>query len=716
MSTRKKSDVLQPGWKNCPDYLKLNADVEASSGIQDEIRSDLETYKILKQGGKPVKVKPGKSAIRPKMVRKHQEWKYPALEEPFLNTPNMFQIMPRGPRDAAAAHQNSMLINYQYETLINKVKLVGDVARVFEDEGTVIVKTGWESKYEMKMVTKQRPIFASAEDSLQIIDAAVQSGQMTPEQAQDMITSGQPMEIGVEDYEEEEEVLTKNQPTHTVLDGANVGIDPNCEGDLNLAGFIWHEYDTSWAELIKNKYEELPDGSTRGYYKNIDEAIAADSDVAYFENKSKDYSNFVYSDKARKKFKAIEYWGYWDVQGDGVLVSIVAEWVGSTLIRLEENPYPHKRLPFSIAYYMPVLRSTRGEPDAVLLADNQESNGKMTRAMHDITSTAATGQEFIDANFFSTIADKNQYEKGNTVYFNSHMDPKRAIHRRSVDPIDSSILQVMQINTQEAENLTGTRPFGGTNGAQGLGLAKMSLDGTAKRELSVLRRMSTLFVDMAKMVISMNQAYMDEKQTIRITDTEFVEIARDDLQGDFDLRISISTPEKDDQQAQSLMMLLQTNAASMPPKLYAKTMGKILRLQYQPDLAEEYEKYEPEPDPMQIKIQEMQYENTRLQNEMLKMDMIAKQSLVEERTSRMIENTEADIKNKLAQAELRAAQAELALAMAEKAKSEADVLDQKFIDVDSGSAREREIQDLEYAATVKNHLKTVGTRNQKTRW
>jgi len=54
--------------------------------------------------------------------------------------------------------------------------------------------------------------------------------------------------------------------------------------------------------------------------------------------------------------------------------------------------------------------------------------------------------------------------------------------------------------------------------------------------------------------------------------------------------------------------------------------------------------------------------------------------------------------------------------MAEKAKSEADVLDQKFIDVDSGSAREREIQDLEYAATVKNHLKTVGTRNQKTRW
>ena len=711
MST--KTNELQPGWKNSPTYSKLSADVEASSGIQDDIRTTLENYKIIKDGGKAVKVKPGKSSVRPKMVRKYQEWQYPAREEPFLNTPNMFQLMPRGPKDAPAAAQNGMLLNYQYETLLDKVSLVGNVVRVITDEGTVIVKTGWESKYEMKMVTKQRPIYASAEDSLKLIEAAMQSGQMDRAQAQEMLMSGEPMQVGIEDYEEEEEVLTKNQPTHTVLDGANVGIDPNCEGDLSKAGFIWHEYDTSWSELIKNRYEELEDGTTRGYYKNIDEALAADSSVAYFDNKSKDYSNFVYDDKARKKFKAVEYWGYWDIQGDGVLVSIVAEWVGSVLVRLEENPYPHKRLPFSIAYDMPVLRSTRGEPVALLLDDNQDSNGRMARAMHDITSTAATGQEFIDANFFSSIADKNQYEKGNTVYFNSQMDPKRSIYRRTVDPIDNSILQVMQLNTQEAENFSGTKPFDGMKGGQGLGLTKMSLDATAKRELSVLRRISALFIDMAKMVISMNQAYMDENQTIRITDTEFVEIARDDLQGDFDLRVSISTPEKDDQQAQSLMTLLQTNAASMPPQLYAKTMGKILRLQYQPDLAEEYEQFKPEPDPMQVKIQEMQMENARLQNEVLKMDMIAKQSLVEERTSRMIENTEADIANKLAQAELRAAQAELALAQAEKAKSESDMLDQKFIDKDSGSAREREVQDLEYAATVKNHLKMLDVNKQK---
>ena len=701
---------LQPGWKNSPSYQDLNNDVDGSSGIQEDIRDNLAHYKLIKDGGKKVSVKPGKSTVRPKLVRKQQEWKYPAMEEPFLNTPDMFEIKPRTFEDVEAARQNALLLNYQYGTKLNKTKLINTIVRTLVDEGTVIVKTGWEAVYETQEVEKEREVYASAEESLLLMQQAVDSGQMTPEEAEQMILDGTPMVVGMETYMEEEEVLVKNQPTHEVCDNANVGIDPKCEGDLDAAGFIWHEFDTTYAELIKNKYTEHDDGTTSGYYHNIDAAISKDSSVAYDEHKPTAYNDFVYSDKARKKRKAVEYWGFWDIQGDGVLVSIVAEWINGVLIRLEENPYPHKKLPFSTCVYMPVLRSTHGEPDAPILEDNQNTVGKMMRAAHDITSTAATGQEFIDNQFFGSPAEKNQYEKGNTVYFQSGFDPKKAIHRRTVDPIDRSIFQMIDINVGEAESLSGTKAFSGGMSGNALGSTatgiRSALDATSKRELSILRRLSDMFVDMARKVISMNQAYLDEEEVVRVTNDEFVTIRRDDLEGNFDLRVSVSTPEKDEEQAQKLMMLMQTNAANMDSKLYAMIMGQITRLQKMPDLAEQIETYEPEPDPAQVELQALQIENARLANEKIKMEMLGMQSIVHERATRGTENITADIANKLAQAELRAAQAEMNLALANKYASEGDAIDQEFLGVNDGTKRTEAIEDQEYNASV-NHEQTM---------
>ena len=43
---------------------------------------------------------------------------------------------------------------------------------------------------------------------------------------------------------------------------------------------------------------------------------------------------------------AYEYWGYWDINNDGIVKPFVATWVGDVMIRLEENPYPDKQLPY----------------------------------------------------------------------------------------------------------------------------------------------------------------------------------------------------------------------------------------------------------------------------------------------------------------------------------------------------------------------------------
>ena len=135
-----------------------------------------------------------------------------------------------------------------------------------------------------------------------------------------------------------------------------------------------------------------------------------------------------------------------------------------------------------------------GEPDAELIRENQESIGKMTRAAHDITSEQAVGQEFIDETLFPSISVKQQYEKGNTVYYRAGMSPKNSIYKKDIAPVPPSIFNMIQWQQTEAESLTGTKAFSGGISGDALGNSvggiRSALDATSQRDLSILRRVS----------------------------------------------------------------------------------------------------------------------------------------------------------------------------------------------------------------------------------
>ena len=681
---------LQPKWKNAPDYQDLYNDYLASADAQDIFRTKLLKYQETRDGGKEIECKKGKSNARPKLVRKQNEWKYAALEEPFLNTVDMFDLNPRTWEDTDAAEQNGIVLNYQWGSKINKTKLIGDVVRNLVDEGTAIVKTGWESEIGIDEVETEEPVYASPEESFKIMQEQVQAGQMAPEQAQAMMEMGQPIQTGTKKVYTEQEHLITNQPSYEVCNNAHVTIDPTCEGVLSEAKFVIHEYDLSYSELQKDEYD--PETKT-GFYYNIDYAYNSGEEGMYDPHYSTAKNNFKFKDKSRKLLKAYEYWGYWDINNDGELVAIVATWVGKTLVRLEENPFPHGRVPFSVTTYMPVKKEIHGEPDAAILVENQESIGSMQRAIHDITAKAAVMQEFIDESLFPSPSQKNAYEKGNTVYVRSGFDPAKQIYRQSVEKVPSVVFDVINYQTQDAELLTGTKAFGASTDTSGKVAAgvRSATDAASKREQGVLRRMSDLlFRDLARMTISMNQAFLSEEEVVRITNGNFVTVRRDDLAGEFDIRIEVATPEKDDDTAQKLMTLMQTNGANMDPEIANMHYYKIAMLWKQPDLAKAVKEHKPKPDPLQEQIKQLQIEKLRLENEQLKMDMLEAASKIGERDSRASEN-EFDSANKEAQAELRFAQAA-------KTKAETDMLDQEFIDKDSGSKRQREVEDATHAS------------------
>lgn len=696
---------LQPGWANEPTYEDLKADYDNSSSFHEDYKKKLLQYKEDREGGKKINARPGKSTARPKVVRKNAEWKYPKLEDPFLNTEDMFEIRPRTWEDTKAAEQNALLLNYQWSTKINKVKLINDVVRYAVDDGTVIVKTGWVVEEKLIKVMQEEPVYAGPEESLIIMEETVRTGQMTVEEFQQRMMEGTPMQIGVKTVEVEVPKIVKNQPKYEVCNPANVIIDPTCEGELANAGFIIHEYDTNIAELKKEEYYKDPiTGEVAGVYKNLELIKDEDGKAVYDEHKSDAYNEFKFTDKARKKLTAYDYWGYWDINGDNVLVPIVATWVGKVLIRLEKNPFPHGRLPFSIAQYMPVKTEVMGEPDAELLRENQESIGKLTRAAHDITSEQAVGQEFIDETLFPNMAVRQQYEKGNTVYYRAGMNPANAIYKKTVDPVPPSVFNMIQWQQSDAESLSGTKAFsGGISGSalgDSVGGIRSALDATSQRELSILRRLSEMFKDIARLTIAMNQAYLSEEEVVRVTNEEFVTIRRDDLAGEFDLVVDVSTPEKDEDTANKLNMLLQTNAASMDPAEARIYRAKIAKLWKQPDLAKAIETYEPQADPVQEELKALALEEAKLKVMLARKELEEADSRIVERISRTEEN-KFDRITKEAQAKERIAKAEEALANAELIREQTDTLANEFVkDVTGQKRREFEL-DKEFEAAAK---------------
>ena len=718
---------LRPDWKNEPSFDDLNADFIEATYSHEAFKAKLIIRKENFEGGKSIDAPKGRSNHRPKLIRKNAEWKYPSIEDPFLSTVDMFKINPRTWEDESAAKQNEIILNYQWNTKINKVKLVNEISRADVDEGTVIVKVGWDAEYGTKIVEVEEEQFATAEESFLTIMKQVETGEITQEDADAMLSEGKLVSKGMEKVYKEQETLIKNQPSYEVCNSANVIIDPTCDGDIKKATFVVHEYNTSMAELKKDEYkktveayEELDEATGRmmkvesvtetGFYKNLDKINIDAVEFINDEYGSQSANTFRHKDKTRRKIRAYEYWGYWDINGDGKLTSIVATWVGTTLIRLEENPFPHKEIPFCITTYMPVKREIHGETDGDLLIENQESIGKMVRAAHDITAQQAIGQEFIDEQFFGTPVQKANYEAGRTVYFRSQMNPQTAIHRRSVDPIPSSVFNIIEMQNADAESLTGTKSFSGGIGSQALGSVaagiRSAMDATSKRELSILRRLNQLFNEMARLTIANNQAFLEEEEVVRITNG-FTKIRRDDLSGSFDLIVDVSTPEKDNDTAEKLYKLMQTNAASMDPKLAALHYVKLAELWKLPDLARKVQEITdappPPPDPRQEEIINNQLEESRLKLQFMQKQMEEMDSKIHERISRSLEN-DTDIRAKNARAILDEERAK-------KLRSETDMLDKEFVKDITGLSYQEKIKQDEFArqaeASAREHTAMV---------
>jgi hypothetical protein len=633
---------LQPkkltSWKNEPTIEVLKRDFEASKQthiVQANKVIQWNDIRNVTGKSKPVKIK-GRSGIQPKLVRRQAEWRYPALSEPFLNSEKIFQVNPRTFEDLDAAKQNEILLNYQFDVKLNKVKFIDDYVRTVVDEGSCIVQVGWE-----RLTTKEKqvvPVYsyypAEDEEALAILNQALELKQKNPREYNENIDEAIKASI---DYSQqnggepvlahqvgEQEVLVdkviENKPTVEILNTLNVYVDPTCNGDLDKALFIIKSFETNQAECKK-----------AGIYKNLDKVNWAgnnpNSDGDHYTSADENFNE----DLIRKKVVAYEYWGFYDINGTGSLTPIVATWIGSVMIRMEENPFPDGKLPFVIVQYLPVRNSVYGEPDCELLEENQQIMGAITRGLVDILARSANAQQGFAKGMLDPL-NKRRFENGEDYEFNPNLSPQTGYIEHTFNELPQSVLAYVQMLNADAEALTGVKSFSGGMSGDAYGQVAAgiqgAIDAATKRETAILRRLAYGVSEIGNKIIAMNAVFLSEEEVIRVTNKQFITIKREDIKGNFDLKVDINTAEVDQAKAQDLGFMLQTLGPNMDPMITMKILAEIADLKRMPTLAEELRNYQPQPDPIEEAKRQLEVEEEK-----------AKINFITQRANKLIADT-----------------------------------------------------------------------------
>lgn len=613
----------------------LKADLKAAEILKREQDSAIWRWRAEYNGDPYGNEQKGKSAIVSRDIKKQSEWQHATIVDPFVSNSNIIKCNPITFEDAESARQNELLLNTQFCRKFDRYNFMSKAVKVLDQEGTLVVQTGWD--YEEKEVT----------NTVEVI-----------------VTDDFGNETIIE-QEVTETVVIKNQPTAKVCRNHDIYIDPTCQDNLDNAQFVIYRYETDLSSLKKD-----------GRYKNLDKVdYSSMGDYDYY---NPDRTFFKFADQPRKKHLIYEYWGNYDINGDGIAEPIVCCWINDVIVRLQSNPYPDGRPPFLVVPFNSIPFKIHGEANAELIGDNQKVKTAIIRGIIDNMAQSNNGQVAVRKGALDQI-NRKKFIAGQNFEFNGTPND---FWQGSYNAIPGSAFDMVGLMNNEIESITGTKSFSGGINSGSLGAtatgARGALDATATRRMNIVRNIAeNLIKPLMRKWMAYNSEFLEDEEIIRITNEQFVPVRRDDLEGRVDIDISISTAEDNAAKSQELSFLLQTVGPNEDPIIRRTIMADIMELMRMPEQAKRIRDYQPEPNPMQQKLQELEMQRLELENQRL-------QAEIADKMARANENT--------IDAELKKNKAAVEAAKARKLTSEADMTDLRFIKEDEGFSQAERLE------------------------
>ena len=169
--------------------------------------------------------------------------------------------------------------------------------------------------------------------------------------------------------------------------------------------------------------------------------------------------DFNPNDRSLEKIEIFEYYGWYDIDDDGIAEPIIAIWSQNTLLRLDRSPFPEGMgpIPFDMVTFTKKPFSIYGGTIEQLIGDHQFLRTSITRGIIDNMARANNGVTFIRKGSLDPINMKRLKAGEPYIELNapSNVNAGAHIFQGNFNEIPSSVFAFSEEVQKEEENLTG---------------------------------------------------------------------------------------------------------------------------------------------------------------------------------------------------------------------------------------------------------------------
>ena len=579
-------------------FKDLKQNFEDAKTAKSQVDKDINRWLDIYDGKLYGNEQSARSKVVVRDVYKTVESLKPNLTEPFIGSGKIVDGVPYTAAGEEASIASEKMLNYQFITQTDRRYLMNMIASLLTKEGTTWVRSGWtysDREYKIPMTV---PV-----DALRMI----------PDEYEVIKDLGNgSVEIEVTQIE-----IIENKSTTRVCRNEHVFPDPTAECDDDM-GYLFYQFESNIGQL-----------ESEGTYKNLDKLKSKiDSDNyasddtplgSTRESTNRDFGirkDLGPQDAMRKKIKLIEYWGDYDLKGDGVLVPIVCVWDknSETIIRLEENPMADKQIPFERTAYIENPFSLWGSALAEAMEDGQKIHTAFMRGFIDNAALANNGQKFIMKGGIDQVNFRRMVNGEKHIYMNQR--PDEVMQDGGYNQMPQSVFNVYEMVEQLNEGLTGI-----SRQNQGLdaGSSSQTATGVAtltsmaqRRMLDTVRNISNMLRKIFRHQLANSIKFLDDDEWIRITG---MNKPQGELGKDFDIRIDLITDAvKQSKIGQYNLMMQNLQYIGEGVRFEAGNMilSKYFDLFDEPALAEMVKNQEPpQPSPEEQQMQQLEMQGAQ---------------------------------------------------------------------------------------------------------
>lgn len=608
-------DELEEEEEYSKAFKDLKHDYKQAKQAKSEIDQLISGWNDAYYGlGLPKVTKNGSSLVR-REVAKQIEWMKANMTEPFTSTNHPVRVNSIKGQNQARIMQkyanNEFVNNFDRETFMSQ--LVDVLLR----EGTAWTRTGWDFR---EKVIEENITSITMPELLERQQKGQEPFTITKNEQKD----GQPETFNVR-YKRFTDLC--NKATAEVCRNEHILPDPSARDDNDLR-FLFHErletisslkesglYDKDDLDKLESSLDDEREESTLGSARNSE---------AQAYGYKQDYKT---KDKARRKIKIVEYWGFYDLDGDGIAEPIVATWAEKedVNLRIEENPMPSKAIPFQRAVYSARPFSLWGNALAYFIEDNQKAVTGISRGILDNMSGANNGQKFIKRGGLDYINFKRMRDGERHIMTNK--DPREIIQDGGYNVLPASVFNTMEMFVNESRELSGMS--GGMslnknslnkddNGDMQLTMAQQKMAGAVRNIGNLISKIVFEWINMAGDFLNPEQIE-DLFQNSEKTDYYLFREAKTSK-----VSCKVGTEVTRSMRLKQINLLMQQSkilGEKAPPGTIEALTAEMFELFDKYDEAEAIRTYVPQPSPEQQMMQQLAILKEQLEVEKLKIEI-----------------------------------------------------------------------------------------------